>query len=181
MKRTLAAVSIAMVALGSPSGAAAQDAGAPDAKPPVNAVWVEREFQLSYMAFTSFYSCDGLRDKVAWVLKELGARPDFKVTSRACTRTSGPAMMPAFVAAAGGGHTDVPGEIMARRSWNSPRHSQAAPSPEYGRLPRRCGGSVQERPDRRQDTTAAVEQLRDQVMAPPGARIVDDHARVPPG
>ena len=67
-----------------------QEAGSADVGPTVDAVWMEREILVTYMAFTSFYSCRGLRDKVTWVLEELGARPGFKVTTRGCVEVTGP-------------------------------------------------------------------------------------------
>ena len=68
-----------------PLVAAAQDAApAPEPAATVNAVWVEHEVNFTYMPLTSYYSCDGLRDKVRWILRQLGARPDFKVRSRGC-------------------------------------------------------------------------------------------------
>ena len=57
MRRILVTAFIATVALGSSPGVAAQDATAAEAQPSVDAVWVEREILLTYMAFTSFYSC----------------------------------------------------------------------------------------------------------------------------
>jgi hypothetical protein len=78
-----------------PLVAAAQaDAPAPEANAPVSAVWVERQLRFTYMPLTSYYSCDGLRDKVRWILKELGARPGFRVTSRGCTELQGPEPFP---------------------------------------------------------------------------------------
>jgi hypothetical protein len=73
----------------------AQDAApAPEAAPTVNAVWVERRVSFTYMPLTSYYSCDGLRDKVRWILRELGARPDFKVRARGCIEVQGPELSP---------------------------------------------------------------------------------------
>ena len=94
MRRMPVTAFIAMVVLGSPPVALSQVAGTSEARPIVEAVWVEREIFVTYMAFTTYYSCDGLRDKVRWVLKELGARPDFKVTTRGCIRLSGPEVTP---------------------------------------------------------------------------------------
>jgi hypothetical protein len=75
--------------------AAAQDVvPAPETAAPVNAVWVERTVNFTYMPLTSYYSCDGLRDKVRWILRELGARPDFKVKSRGCIEVQGPEVFP---------------------------------------------------------------------------------------
>jgi hypothetical protein len=60
----------------------------------VNAVWVEHDLAFTYMGFTSHYSCSGLEDKVKYVMKQLGARPGFKVTSGGCVNLSGPEVMP---------------------------------------------------------------------------------------
>lgn len=52
-----------------------------DATPPkVNAVWLEREFSFTYMGIGTYYSCDGFRNKVEYVLEQVGARKDPKVT-----------------------------------------------------------------------------------------------------
>jgi len=74
--------------------AAQPEAAAPEPAATVNAVWVERKVSFTYMPLTSYYSCDGLRDKVRWILRELGARPDFKVRSRGCIEVQGPEMFP---------------------------------------------------------------------------------------
>lgn len=60
----------------------------------VNAVWVESDRSLTYMGFTTHYSCDGLEDKVRDILRMLGARPGFKVTSSGCVNLNGPEVMP---------------------------------------------------------------------------------------
>jgi len=66
-----------------------------DAPPAVSALWIERDVMFNFMGNTSYYSCDGLRDKVRLVLRQLGARPDLKVTARNCMRQSGPEWAPA--------------------------------------------------------------------------------------
>jgi len=75
-------------------GAAQETAPAPQATATVDAVWVERRVSFTYMPLTSYYSCDGLRDKVSWLLKQLGARADFKVRSRGCIELTGPEVFP---------------------------------------------------------------------------------------
>ena len=60
----------------------------------VNALWVEREVSFNFSGFTSYYSCDGLRSKLEWLLGELGARPGFEVRTRGCVRVSGPELFP---------------------------------------------------------------------------------------
>jgi hypothetical protein len=74
--------------------AAAQEASAPPPAATVASVWVEHKVNFTYMPLTSYYSCDGLRDKVRWILKELGARPGFKVKSRGCVELQGPEVFP---------------------------------------------------------------------------------------
>jgi hypothetical protein len=78
-------------ALGAVPLAAAAEGTAPEAPAaaPVSAVWVEREVRFTYMPLTSYYSCEGLRGKVRWIVAELGARPGFKVRSRGCTELQG--------------------------------------------------------------------------------------------
>jgi hypothetical protein len=84
---------IAVLALGlavgpSVAGAEATTSQAPGATeedgPTVAAVWVEQSLTFVYRAYTAYYSCDGLRRKVESILTEIGARPGFKVTPRAC-------------------------------------------------------------------------------------------------
>jgi hypothetical protein len=53
------------------------------------AVWVQKEVNFAYVGLTSYYSCDGIRDKVRQILKYIGARPDFKVTVRSCINDTG--------------------------------------------------------------------------------------------
>jgi hypothetical protein len=74
--------------------AAQEAAPAPDAAATVDAVWVEHKVNFTYMPLTSYYSCDGLRDKVRWILTQLGARPGFTVRSRGCIEVTGPELFP---------------------------------------------------------------------------------------
>lgn len=68
-------------------------AAAPGKSPPVNAVWVEREFRFAYMGMGTYYSCDGLRSKIEYLLEQVGARKDLKVTT-GCAEPSGPDLLP---------------------------------------------------------------------------------------
>lgn len=52
----------------------------------VEAVWVEQDIQFTYMPITAIYTCYGFRDKMRWILEQLGARADLKVTPYGCTR-----------------------------------------------------------------------------------------------
>jgi hypothetical protein len=64
-------------------------ASAADEVSPVMAVWVQKEVNFPYQGLTSYYTCDGIRDKVRAILKHLGARPGFKVTVRSCVNDVG--------------------------------------------------------------------------------------------
>ena len=59
-----------------------------DRAAPVNAVWVDYERSLVYFGQTTYYSCYGLRDKVRYILQQVGARSDLKV-SASCVESSG--------------------------------------------------------------------------------------------
>jgi len=51
--------------------------------------WRSQKTELVYMGFTSTYSCDGLQGKLELLLRQLGARPDFKVNASGCARGYG--------------------------------------------------------------------------------------------
>jgi hypothetical protein len=53
------------------------------------AVWVPKQLTFQYRAFTTQYSCNGLQDKMKWVLQQLGAR-DIEVGAFGCTQLIGP-------------------------------------------------------------------------------------------
>jgi hypothetical protein len=69
------------------TGAAGAASAADEASQP--AQWTQKEFQFIYQGFTTHYSCDGLRDKVESVLRQLGARKDSKVYELGCTANYG--------------------------------------------------------------------------------------------
>lgn len=95
MRRSWLGGWIAMAMCVLPLVAAAQEAApAPEPAASVNAVWVERKVNFTYMPLTSYYSCDGLRDKVRWILRQLGAKPGFSVRSRGCIEVTGPELFP---------------------------------------------------------------------------------------
>ena len=81
-----------------PPGAAAAATGDPaptaDAQQPVNAVWVDHDLRFTYFGYTSYYSCDGLRNKLEYVLEHVGARKDDLKVRVLCMNSSGPEYMP---------------------------------------------------------------------------------------
>ncbi len=58
------------------------------------AVWKSQELTFTYVGFTSRYSCEGLRDKVADTLLALGARRDMLVTAYSCRGMGRPEPFP---------------------------------------------------------------------------------------
>ena len=70
---------LAAVLLAAPAWAAAAS---------VQAVWVPHKVHFVYQAFTSFYSCDALRDEIESLLTKLGAR-DLTVRADPCLRPGG--------------------------------------------------------------------------------------------
>ena len=54
------------------------------------AVWAQKEFQFTYLGFTTKYSCDGLDSKMRTILLELGARKqDLKISDWGCAAVNG--------------------------------------------------------------------------------------------
>jgi hypothetical protein len=190
MKRMWLTAFIAIIVLGSTPGAMSQEAGTAEAAPAVDAVWMEREILVTYMAFTSFYSCRGLRDKVAWVIEQLGARPGFSVTTRGCVEVTGPEVMPAvrIVAAlpveatpevlAELASSAAKRELAARATGQAPAGAEA--TERLRAMPRRVeftsrpGGPLED------GDCELIEQLRDRVMVPLGAKIVENGVRCVP-
>lgn len=84
-----AALLSSMTFHGVAAAAEADGAQSPSGTGPEPGVWQPRKIELVYMGFTSTYSCDGLQSKLELLLRQLGARPDFKVMTYACPRGYG--------------------------------------------------------------------------------------------
>jgi hypothetical protein len=61
---------------------------------PAAGVWTPKQVDFVYRAFTSQYTCDGLRDRMRSILLQLGARPDVEVTTYGCVHTASPQPFP---------------------------------------------------------------------------------------
>jgi hypothetical protein len=48
------------------------------------AVWKEQQVKLNYFGVTTFYTCNGLQDKVRQLFLQLGARDNLKVSATGC-------------------------------------------------------------------------------------------------
>ncbi len=69
------------------------DASPVGATPTVNAVWTEHEFTFTYVGWGTYYGCGGMDNKIEYILTELGARPDVRVTV-ACMDGTGAQWVP---------------------------------------------------------------------------------------
>jgi hypothetical protein len=59
-----------------------------------SAVWAPKELTFTYLGHTTKYTCDGLRDKMRYILLELGARQDIQVQDFGCMRMAQPELSP---------------------------------------------------------------------------------------
>ena len=73
--------------------AAAETTGTPQSSAE-SAVWTPRELRFVYQGFTAQYSCEGLRERVAEVLQQLGARGDLDVREWGCVSLGLPDAFP---------------------------------------------------------------------------------------
>ena len=58
------------------------------------AAWAQKELTFTYQGHTTKYTCDGLRDKMRYILLELGARQDIQVRNFGCLRMAQPELTP---------------------------------------------------------------------------------------
>ena len=161
-------------------------AGAADATAPVMAVWVEQKIDFTYVGFTSHYSCDGLKTKVSKILKEIGARPGFKVTARACMNPRHGAEWTPMLNIVVATPRQATPEFLAQVAMDDSRRElvakvggTAAPAVEAtAEFPARTrriefrdspSGLVEP------GDCELIEQLRDKVFVPLGAKVVDSH------
>jgi hypothetical protein len=163
-------------------------ATAAEAAPVVNAVRVEREVELVYMAFTSFYSCDGLRSKVRRVLKGLGMGEGLEIRVRNCIRVTGPEVMPALRIVAQVPVEATP-EVLAELEAGAgqrelvARVQGVAPVEATGQFPARRRRVVLESDplgDLQDGDCELVEHLRDRVFPKLGVRVVEDRTQCSP-
>jgi hypothetical protein len=184
--KVLRSTDLATLAVLTPLAVAAQlpeTGSATDAPAPVMAVWVEQKIHFSYMAFTAYYSCEGLKTKVSSILKAIGARPGFKVTARGCMNPrNGAEEMPGLDIVVAMPRAATP-EILAQLARDASQRELAAkaagksvPAAEAtAEFPART-----RRIDFRDSPTGLVqpgdcelvEQLRDRVFVPLGAKVV---------
>jgi hypothetical protein len=157
----IAALLAAPYAAAQQPSAPATPAGTPAAADTstVMAVWVERKIYFPYAGFTALYSCDGLRNKVRAALTAIGAKPGFEVTANGCPNRSGPEPMPSL-------------DIVAAMPREAAADEAKAPLPARWR---RISFSDDPMGLFQAGDCELVEQLRDKVFVPLGARIVSSN------
>jgi hypothetical protein len=158
--------------------------------PPVTAVWNEKEIYLTYTAFTTYYSCDGLRDKVRRILKDLGARPDLKVTTAGCTKVSGPELMPRVRIRAAMPVVATPERIAALAKEapkkeliarvNKGRTDAYDATQQFGARPKTIEIKDSVRGPIEAGDCELMEQLSDRVLVPLGIRVLEEDIRCTP-
>jgi hypothetical protein len=83
MSPRTALIGAALIAV-APLFATQASAAADPAAAAISARWQKHELNFDYHGFTSFYTCDGLEDKVRQILVHFGARKDAKVRATGC-------------------------------------------------------------------------------------------------
>jgi len=183
-----AVAALALALLASAAVQAQDSVAAADDPTVVSAVWIERDVQLHYMGFTSYYSCEGLRGQVRSILKELGARPGFKVTARNCINLTGPEWSPIVRIVAAFPVEATPEvlaelerdaskrELVARVQGKSATEATAQFPARTKRVEFRSGGmSFLQDGD-----CELMEQMRDRVFGPLGVKVIDSSVHCSP-
>lgn len=193
MKRSVmcrrAGAGLAPVLFATAACAIAQEAATgEDTASTTSAVWVEREAELVYMGITSYYSCDGLRDKVRRVLDDLGMGAGLKLSARNCIRMTGPEVMPS-VRIVAQVLTEATPEVLAQLESEAGKRELAArvkgvaPVEATAQIPARRRLVVLEADplgDLQAGDCELVEQLRDRVFPKLGVKLVEDRTQCSP-
>jgi hypothetical protein len=180
---------LALVLFATGASATAQAiAAGEDATATTSAVRVEHEVELVYMGFTSYYSCDGLRDKVRRVLDDLGMSDGLELSARNCIRITGPEVMPSVRIVAQVPTEATPAVLSQLGSGAGKRELVArvkgvAPEEATAQFPARRRLVVLEADplgDLQAGDCELVEQLRDRVFPKLGVKVVEDRTRCSP-
>lgn len=156
----------------------------------VQAVWVEKDITFTYMAFTSYYSCNGLRDKLTWILEQVGAAPGSRVSMRGCSNLNGPERMPRAFLEIAVPRRATP-ELIEQLAKDASKRELVArtrgersvindPEAQFAAKPKRVAFSDTPLSRIESGDCELMEQLRDHVFAPLGLRIVKDQIHCVP-
>ena len=81
--RILLCIAAGIVCFGSAS-AAPDGAVVAESPPPELGIWAEQTYSFVHLGFTATYSCDGLADKLTYLLRAAGARADIQARALGC-------------------------------------------------------------------------------------------------
>jgi len=162
-----------------------------DATAPVMAVWVEQDIEFTYVGFTSHYSCDGLKTKVSSILREIGARPGFKVTARGCMNPRHGAEWTPMLSIVVAMPREATPQILAQVAQDASSSERAAKSRGEAAPAAEAAAEFPARMRRVEfhDSPSGlvepgdcelIEQLRDKVFVPLGAKVVESHMNCVP-
>jgi hypothetical protein len=176
----LAVLTVGLLAATSPARAAEN----------VRAVWQVQEISLPYFGLTTQYSCDGLRDTMNNVLRQLGVRDDLVTVAVSCAELNGPTRNPSIWLVIA---NPVPASDEVAKSFASdPKRAEL-----LAKLQRHKKSPVSDAPFdavlkhvvlRAKDRSGAgasgdcelLEQVRDRVLPKLGAKIIKDEMRCTP-
>ena len=178
------------IALAVSMAAAPLNAGADEVTSPVKAVWQVQEIYLSYFGLTTYYSCDGLRDKVRTMITQLGAAEGSVVNAAGCTELSGPERLPGARIIIATPHAATP-EMIEANAKDAKRSELLAKLQRKGKPALETGEFDAVRKVvslNSKDPTGAggagdcelVEHIRDQVVKKMDARVVKDDLHCTP-
>jgi hypothetical protein len=161
-------------------------------KPTERAIWRVQEMYFAYFGITTHYSCDGLRDRVRFVLAELGAQDTSAVQIAGCTDLSGPSYNPSvriivgYPVAATEENIKAASQDPKRAELVATLKRRSKSKLEFGLEPFDAERLNVVLLSKAQSPTSAsgdcelLEQLRDHVIKPMGGTIVKDELRCMP-
>jgi hypothetical protein len=156
------------------------------------AIWRVQEIYFAYFGLTTHYSCDGLRDRVRFMLSELGVQESSHVQIAGCTDLSGPAYNPsvriilAYPVAATDDNIKAAAQDAKRAELVATLKRRSKSKLEFGLEPFDAERlnvvllSKAQTPTSASGDCELLEQIRDHVIKPMGGTIVKDELRCIP-
>jgi len=156
------------------------------------AIWRVQEIYFAYFGLTTHYSCDGLRDRVRFMLSELGVQESSHVQIAGCTDLSGPAYNPsvriilAYPVAATDDNIKAAAQDAKRAELVATLKRRSKSKLEFGLEPYDAERlnvvllSKAQTPTSASGDCELLEQIRDHVIKPMGGTIVKDELRCIP-
>ena len=156
------------------------------------AIWRVQEIYFAYFGITTHYSCDGLRDRVRFMLAELGVQETSAVQIAGCTDLSGPSYNPSvriivgYPVAATEDNIKAAAQDPKRAELVAALKRRSKSKLEFGLEPFDAERlnvvllSKTQAPTSASGDCELLEQIRDHVIKPMGGSIVKDELRCIP-